>query len=129
MRAVKTAGLFAVLFVGLVALTIDTPFAQTSRSGAKDGEWTSYHANTRGHHFSPLSQIDATNFSKLEVAWRFKTDSLGPRPEYKLEGTPLMVNGMIYATAGTRRAVVALKPDTGEVVWVHSEFEGKRAIN
>ena len=42
-------------------------------------------------------------FDKLEVAWRFKTDMLGPRPEYKLEGTPLAINGVLYATGGTRR--------------------------
>ena len=48
------------------------------------------------------------NFNKLEVAWRFKTDNLGPRPEFNLESTPLMVNGVVYSTAGTRRAVVAL---------------------
>jgi quinoprotein glucose dehydrogenase len=42
-------------------------------------------------HYSPLAQIDGSNFKSLEVAWRFKTDSLGPRPEFKLEGTPLMV--------------------------------------
>jgi quinoprotein glucose dehydrogenase len=76
-----------------------------------------------------LDQINADNFTKLEVAWRFKTDNLGTRPEYKLEGTPLMVNGIVYATAGTRRSVVALKADTGEVVWVHAEFEGQRAVN
>ena len=67
-----------------------------------------YTADLRGSKYSPLDQINATNFSKLEVAWRFKTDNLGPRPENKLEGTPLMVKGMLYATAGTRRAVVAL---------------------
>ncbi|HTR39188.1 MAG TPA: hypothetical protein VMH80_25100 [Bryobacteraceae bacterium] len=33
-------------------------------------------------------------------------------PEYKLEGTPLMVDGVIYATAGTRRAVIALDAAT-----------------
>ena len=49
-----------------------------------------------------------SNFNKLEVAWRFKTDSLGPRPEFNLQATPLMVNGVLYFTAGTRRAVVAL---------------------
>ena len=49
-----------------------------------------------------------SNFNKLEVAWRFKTDNLGPRPEYKLEGTPLMVKGVLYTTGGTRRSVVAL---------------------
>ncbi len=31
-------------------------------------------------------RFDASNFSKIEVAWRFKTDNLGPRPETKLEG-------------------------------------------
>jgi len=93
------------------------------------GEWPHYTGDLRGSRYSPLDQIDANNFNKLEVAWRFKTDSLGTRPEYKLEGTPLMVNGMIYATGGTRRSVFALKPDTGELVWVHAEFEGQRAIN
>src|SRR5437764_767456 len=53
--------------------------------------------------------------------------SLGPRPEYKLEGTPLMVNGVIYTTAGTRRAVVALDAATGELRWMHAEHEGARA--
>ena len=50
----------------------------------------------------------------------------GPRPEYKLEGTPLMVNGVIYTTAGTRRSVVALDAKTGELIWVHSMREGAR---
>jgi quinoprotein glucose dehydrogenase len=53
-------------------------------------------------------------YGKLEVAWRFKADSLGPRPEFNYQGTPLMVGGVVYATAGTRRAVVALDPATGE---------------
>jgi quinoprotein glucose dehydrogenase len=61
------------------------------------------------------------------VAWRFKTDNLGTRPEYKLEGTPLMVKGVLYTTAGTRRSVVALDGKTGELIWVHSYREGKRA--
>ena len=95
----------------------------------KNGEWPHYTGNLTGARYSPLDQINAENFNKLEVAWRFKTDNLGTRPEFKLEGTPLMVNGMLYATAGTRRAVIALKPDTGELVWVHSEFEGKRPIH
>ena len=74
----------------------------------------------------PLDQINASNFSKLEVAWRFKTDSLGNRPEYKLEGTPLMVNGVVYATGGSRRAAIALDAATGELLWVHGEHEGER---
>ena len=94
--------------------------------GLGAGEWPSYHGDNRNHHYSPLAQITADNFTTLEVAWRFKTDNLGNRPEYKLEGTPLMVEGVIYATAGTRRSVVALDAGTGELLWVHGEPEGAR---
>jgi len=101
-----------------------TAFAQ---AGAKNGEWRSYGGDTGNTHYSPLNQIDAGNFSKLEVAWRFKTDNLGPRPEFNLQATPLMVNGVLYSTAGSRRSVVALDAATGEILWVHRENEGQRA--
>ena len=35
-----------------------------------------------------------------------------------------MVGGVVYTTAGTRRAVVALDAATGELRWVHGEPEG-----
>jgi quinoprotein glucose dehydrogenase len=96
------------------------------QSGAKNGEWPTYGGDLGHTRYSPLDQINASNFSKLELAWRFKTDSLGPRPEYQYEGTPLMVHGVLYTTAGSRRAVVALDAATGEMLWMHSENEGKR---
>ena len=101
----------------------------TGFPSTKNGEWTHYTADARGSKYSPLDQINAANFSKLEVAWRFKTDNLGTRPEYKLEGTPLMIKGVIYTTAGTRRSVVALDAKTGELQWVYSMREGTRAAN
>ena len=93
----------------------------------KDTEWASYSADIRGSRYRPLDQINGSNFNKLEIAWRYKTDNLGPFPEYKLEGTPVMVNGVIYTTGGTRRSVVALDAKTGEQIWAHSIREGKRA--
>ena len=60
------------------------------------------------------------------MAWRLKTDNLGPRPEFNFQSTPLMVGGMLYTTAGSRRAVVALDAATGEMKWMHSLDEGKR---
>jgi len=90
------------------------------------GEWPSYTGDTRGTRYSPLAQITGANFSTLEIAWRFKTDSLGPRPEFKLESTPLMVAGVLYTTGGTNRAVVALDAVTGAQKWVHREDEGER---
>src|SRR4051794_20233650 len=107
---------------GLVALTL----ALAAQSATRDVEWRSYAADLASTRYSPAAQIDATNFGKLEVAWRFKTDQLGPRPEFQLEATPLMVGGIVYTTAGTRRAVVALDAATGEMIWMHSEREGAR---
>jgi Glucose dehydrogenase len=40
-----------------------------------------------------------------------------------------MVGGLVYSTAGTRRAVVALDAATGELRWMHSEVEGARGAN
>jgi quinoprotein glucose dehydrogenase len=93
----------------------------------KNGDWTHYTADMRGTKYSPLDQITSANFNQLEVAWRFKTDNLGTRPEFKLEGTPLAIKGILYATAGTRRSVVALDGKTGELIWTHSYREGNRA--
>ena len=89
-------------------------------------EWRTYANDLANTHYSPLDQINKDNFGKLQVAWRFKADALGPRPEYNWESTPLMVDGRIYVTAGSRRAVVGLDAETGEMLWSHSELEGKR---
>jgi len=96
------------------------------QTGAVNGEWRSYGGDAGHTRYAPLSQIDATNFSTVTVAWRFKTDHLGPRPEFNFQSTPLMANGVLYTTAGTRRAVAALDPETGEELWIHGEHEGPR---
>src|SRR5215831_16678903 len=108
------------LAVGLI------PSIALAQYQPKDTEWPSYAADVRGTRYRPLDQINASNFNDLEIAWRIKTDNFGDRPEYKLEGTPLMANGVLYATAGSRRAVVAVDPATGELLWIHGEHEGKR---
>ena len=95
-------------------------------AGASAGEWRHYAGDLRNHHYSPLDQISAANFKDLQIAWRLKTDNFGTRPEYKLEGTPLMVKGVLYTTAGSRRAVVAVDAATGELLWIHGYPEGAR---
>jgi quinoprotein glucose dehydrogenase len=98
-------------------------------AGAEDGanvEWPTYAGNWDASKYRPLDQINASNFNQLEVVWRFKTDHIGNRPEFKLEGTPLEIGGVIYATAGSRRGVIALDASNGELLWVHGEHEGAR---
>ncbi len=112
-----------ILFTMLPALAA---FPLAAQSGAKNGEWPTYAGDLGSTRYSPLDQINADNFNKLQIAWRFKTDHQGPRPEYQFESTPLMVHGVLYTTAGSRRAVLALDAATGELLWTHSENEGAR---
>ncbi len=121
----KSSRLFSVLSLlcaGLLAVAINA----RAQSGTKNGEWRNYGGDQGSTRYAPLDQINADNFSKLELAWRFKTDSLGARPEFKFESTPLMVHGVLYSTGGSRRSVVALDAATGELLWVHREDEGMR---
>ncbi|MBZ5560336.1 MAG: PQQ-binding-like beta-propeller repeat protein [Acidobacteriia bacterium] len=120
----------AALGLGATLVTLLAVRASSQAAGmpsTRNGDWTHYTADMRGSKYSPLDQVNGTNFNKLEVAWRFKTDNLGTRPEYKLEGTPLAIRGTLYVTAGTRRSVVALDGKTGELIWSHSYREGNRA--
>ena len=98
----------------------------SAQTGARNGEWRTYGGDLGNTRYSALDQINASNFDKLQIAWRFNTANLGPRPEYNLEATPLMVGGVVYTVAGSRRDVVALDAVTGEVLWMHTEKEGAR---
>ncbi|HVZ27961.1 MAG TPA: PQQ-binding-like beta-propeller repeat protein, partial [Rhizomicrobium sp.] len=120
LASVAAIALAPFVFAGVVNAQGYTP------STAK-GDWPMYFADPTGSRYSPSDQINASNFNKLELAWHFKTDALGAHPEFKLEGTPIEVNGMVYTTAGSRRSVVALDAKTGELKWVYSLNEGLRA--
>jgi quinoprotein glucose dehydrogenase len=103
--------------------------AQEGRPAAAGPNWPTYGGNLASHRYSPADQITKDNFNRLEIAWRLKTDFLGPRPDTLYSATPLFVDGVLYTTAGTRRAAVALDAATGEMRWMHSEDEGVRGRN
>ena len=98
----------------------------SGQGGAPPGRWPTYGGDLANSRYSGLAEIDASNFKQLEVAWRFKTDNLGPRPEFNFQSTPLVVDGVLYSTGGTRRAVVALDAATGELLWMYRLDEGAR---
>jgi hypothetical protein len=97
------------------------------QTGTKNGEWRTYGGDLASTRYAPLDQINASNFGKLQVAWRFKTDVFGVRPDFNLQTTPLMINGVLYATVGSRRDAVAIDAATGELLWTYRVDEGKRA--
>ncbi len=96
---------------------------------AGDLEWRTYGSDLASTRYSPADQINADNFNDLELAWSLSTDNFGPEPEFNFQSTPLMVDGVIYSTAGTRRAVFAADAATGELLWTHRLDEGERGAN
>src|SRR4051794_21373776 len=99
-RTVKRTVLAAASIAGLVGAMSIAPRMTATLSGqaqgmpsTKNGEWPYYTADIRGSRYSPLDQINASNFNQLEVAWRFKTRKRGAPPPVHLRGTPLVEGG------------------------------------
>lgn len=114
------------LGLGVLSLVSTGHTQPVARAEQASSQWPTYGGNLASHRYSPLDQIDKQNFEDLRIAWRLRTDFLGARPDTLYSATPLYVNDTLYTTAGTRRAVVALDPATGEMLWMHREDEGAR---
>ncbi len=90
--------------------------ATQGRSTAET-EWRFFGADSGATRYSPANQINATNVRNLQVAWRFSTRNFGPRPPVASQVSPLIVDGVMYTTAGMNRDVAALDAATGQLLW------------
>ena len=109
---------------GLLLLASAAPLS--AQHGTGGGEWPYYGGDLGSTRYSPLDRIDRDNVAELEVEWRWSSRNLGPGPDYNFRATPIYVNGVLYTTAGSRRAAVALDPATGETLWMYRFDEGER---
>ena len=110
---------------GAVLFLFAAPGQAFGQDAGPAGEWRAYAGDERGLRYSPLDQIDGDNVDRLEVAWTWKSDNFGGT-EFRSQTTPLMVDGMLYFTAGNRRNVVAVDAGTGETLWMWRMDEGER---
>ena len=93
----------------LIACVLAATLPLAAQNGAKNGEWRAYAGEPGSTKYSPLDQINKDNANNLRIAWRFKTDNLGPRPDFNMEATPVMVNEAV-AIAGQRTPVGKRSP-------------------
>jgi quinoprotein glucose dehydrogenase len=110
----------------LAALAMLAP-AGVAQTGAPDGEWPAWGGDDGSTRYSGLSSIHAGNVDQLEIVWRWKMDNFGPRPEGRSQTVPIMIDGVLYATAGMNRDVVAIDAATGQTLWMYRSDEGERA--
>jgi quinoprotein glucose dehydrogenase len=87
---------------------------------SENTDWPNYGNDPGGMRYSPLTQINRDNVSKLKIAWVFHTgdisDGSGGRKRSGFETTPILVDGMLYITTPFNR-VIALDPVTGKQRW------------
>lgn len=87
--------------------------------------WSAYRGDNHGLAYSPAALITRDNVDRLEIAWRWSGANFGPTPEARNITTPLMVDGVLYATAGMTRNVVAIDAATGQTLWMWNPSEGQ----
>ena len=119
----------AVRQFGVLIAALSCTVPVLGQTGATNGDWPTYSADGGSTKYSSLGAINRENAGELEIAWRWQARNFGPNPEFNSRVTPIMVDGVLYTTAGYRRAVVAIDATTGETLWMYRLDEGRRGEN
>jgi quinohemoprotein ethanol dehydrogenase len=90
--------------------------AALKAAGRTGEEWISYNANWSEQRYSPLDQINASNVSRLGLAWYTDIPSAPGRPQTHQEATPLVHDGVLYSIAPWS-IVYAVDAHTGKELW------------
>ena len=83
--------------------------------------WPEYGADKASSRYAPLSQISASNFSTLQIAWTWSplgTNVCEPYWAHANESTPILVDGVLY-TSTSFSQVAAINAQTGESIWTY----------
>lgn len=126
-RSHRRPAISATTLLATVGLLASAPWTTlAAQSGVQNGQWPIYGGDAGHTRYAALDQIDAENVADLEMAWRWSARNFGPNPFARSATTPLMIDGVLYATAGMRRSVVAIDAGTGETLWMWRMDEGER---
>jgi alcohol dehydrogenase (cytochrome c) len=114
-RRVPASHLPACLIVALFAshAAAQVTFERLVNSAKEPQNWMTYSGDYTGKRFSALDQINTNNAHTMVAKWVYQTGATG-----KLETTPLVVDGIMYATAQDDRAL-ALDARTGRPIWMY----------
>ena len=118
----------------LAVLLLLAAFAADASAQPEDAatprvEWPAWGGDPGSMHYSALTRINRDNVAGLKLAWEWDTGEgplRGPRlpvPDNPVrpgsfENTPLVYDGVMYVSTSYNK-VVALNPDTGEVLWTY----------
>ena len=103
--------------VALAAASGAATLVGQSSPRASETDWRFFGSDAGATRYSPANQITAGNVRDLRVAWRWSARNFGPRPPTSMQVSPLIVDGVMFTTAGVNRDVVALDAGTGQLLW------------
>jgi quinoprotein glucose dehydrogenase len=111
--------------LAIVAVSCALDASAQGRAPAPAPEWRHINGDANSTRYSPLDQINATNFERLRVAWEWKgADApIDSGAATLARNLPIYANGKLITTAGPKRAVVAIDPATGKTLWTFQEPE------
>jgi alcohol dehydrogenase (cytochrome c) len=101
------------ILLALPGIHAQVTFDRLLNSAKEPQNWMTYSGDYSGRRFSALDQINTTNVGKLAAKWVYQTAATG-----KLETSPLVVDGILYATGQDDRAF-ALDARTGRPIWMY----------
>ena len=110
-----------IFLLGIIILLACSPEI-SQENASPEGDWRHHGGNHNSDKYAPLDQIDGSNFSELELAWRYRSPDLDlpedlayPTGDYR--AVPLVVDGIMYVNSN-HGLISALNSATGEELWV-----------
>ena len=97
--------------------------ADVEKNIANSGNWAMQAGDMYNQRYSKLNQINKANVGKMQVAWTFSTGVLRGH-----EGSPLVIDGMMYMTSPFPNKVYALNLDNQEIVWKYEPKQDPAVI-
>ena len=115
-------GVLAVVVMCLVSVGRGSAQQGADPTAGPKGDWPGITGGNTSTRYSPLDQINASNFNSLKVAWEWDGEVPGVQiGEINARSLPIYVDGMLITTSGPRRTVVSLDPATGKTLWSFQE--------
>ncbi len=108
----------ACLLPGLAAANADV-----EKNIANANNWAMQAGDMFNQRYSKLDQINKNNVGKLQVAWTFSTGVLRGH-----EGSPLVIDGMMYLVSPFPNKVFAIDLDTKKIVWKYEPKQDPAVI-
>lgn len=121
MKKVNMVSGFALLLLFLSSFAVANDDA--ARKANDLNNWAIPTGDFFNQRYSRLSQVNSGNVGQLKPAWTFSTGVLRGH-----EGSPLVIDGIMYIHTPFPNEVYALSLDSGKIIWAYKPKQDPKVI-